>query len=87
MTEDNGSFTVTREGDSTLEVHALKRNKPIRVEGITVYPTEDYYFHIVRYYGIVEELTDNEKGIFFQKHGSELPSTYVRFAHVEVRAS
>ena len=75
VTESDGwSYAIVREDDSPLEVPELKNAKPILVEGIKVYPTYDHHFYTVRCYGIVEELTDEEKDIFFQKHGIALDS-------------
>lgn len=82
VTEDNGSFIITRDGDSTLEVPELKNAKPILVEGIKVYPTYDHHFYTVRCYGIVDELTAKEKDMFFQKHGIQLdPSKHALIAY------
>lgn len=82
VTEDNGSFIITRDGDSTLEVPELKNAKPILVEGIKVYPTYDQHFYTVRCYGIVDELTAKEKDMFFQKHGIQLdPSKHALIAY------
>ncbi len=76
------SYLIERNDASPLEIPELKRNEPIRVEGITVYPTGDQHIYTVRCYGIVEELTDKEKGIFFQKHGIHLdPSKHALIAY------
>lgn len=83
VTENDGwSYLIEREDNSPLEVPELKNAKPILVEGIKVYPTYDQHFYTVRCYGIVEELTDNEKDIFFQKHGIQLdPSKHALIAY------
>lgn len=79
---DRWSYLIEREDGSPIKVPELKTTKPIRVEGITVYPTKGRYSHSVRCYGIVEELTDEEKDIFFQKHGIQLdPSEHVLIAY------
>lgn len=81
---ENGewSYLIGREDDSPLEVPELKNAKPILVEGIKVYPTYDQHFYTVRCYGIVEELTADEKDIFFQKHGIQLdPSKHALIAY------
>ena len=83
VTENDGwSYLIEREDDSPLEVPELKNAKPILVEGIKVYPTYDQHIYTVRCYGIVEELTDNEKDIFFQKHGIQLdPSKHALISY------